>query len=247
MSNNIPQEQKVLMAINTENVLIHVGNPATFNSDTLIEYARDGFTIKTISLEQYQNDGYKLYEPLPASLSTPHPEAATEGGRTAEDWKKVYDDLLTNAKSRYGFSNQINDFIQEVVRYIAASSSSQQGELKQRVEEVLNEKDGYWHPCSGCHETEDGHEVGEYPYSDVFKCKVGSGCHECGGIGIVWNLVETNSTEQGEQQELWLELMNRVAMQIRFHTISHKTFPDTVDDIEKIIKEYVFTLTRKTK
>jgi hypothetical protein len=70
------------------------------------------------------------------SLSTPHPEAATEGGRTAEDWKKVYDDLLTNAKSRYGFDNQINDFIQEVVRYIAASSSSQQGE-KSLVEKKL--------------------------------------------------------------------------------------------------------------
>lgn len=55
------------------------------------------------------------------------------------------------------------------------------------VEAVLAEGDGIWRSCSGCHETSDGHETGRYPYSDIFKCALGSGCSECGGIGAVWD------------------------------------------------------------
>lgn len=43
-----------------------------------------------------------------------------------------------------------------------------------------------WMPCSGCHETNEGAETGGYPYSPMFQCFVGSGCNECGGIGVVW-------------------------------------------------------------
>lgn len=43
-----------------------------------------------------------------------------------------------------------------------------------------------WQPCSGCHETFEGHSVGDYPVSPTFGCEVGSGCHECGGLGVVW-------------------------------------------------------------
>jgi len=34
-------------------------------------------------------------------------------------------------------------------------------------------------------------------------------------------------------------LSNRIAMQIRFHTISGKSFPDTVDDITSIVEDYI--------
>jgi hypothetical protein len=61
------------------------------------------------------------------------------------------------------------------------------------------------------------------------------------------NVINPEAQTPGAKKDGLLELMNRIAMQIRFHTISNKTFPDTVDDIEEIIKEYVFNLTRKTK
>lgn len=43
-----------------------------------------------------------------------------------------------------------------------------------------------WRSCTGCHETREGAETGDYPYSKEFGCYVGSGCCECGGIGVVW-------------------------------------------------------------
>lgn len=46
---------------------------------------------------------------------------------------------------------------------------------------------GWWASCTGCHETVEGHETGDYPYSEVFACHVGSGCTECGGLGVVWH------------------------------------------------------------
>lgn len=58
------------------------------------------------------------------------------------------------------------------------------------VREALSEGDGYWRECSGCYETCDGHEVGSYPSSSVFGCKLGAGCSECGGIGAVWCAVD---------------------------------------------------------
>ncbi len=64
--------------------------------------------------------------------------------------------------------------------------------LADGVAEAVQEIDalggcGYWHSCSGCHETNEGHETGWYPYSKIFNCYLGSGCHECGGIGVIWD------------------------------------------------------------
>ncbi|KWK79401.1 hypothetical protein WM16_07605 [Burkholderia ubonensis] len=56
-----------------------------------------------------------------------------------------------------------------------------------RVKETLESGGGFWRTCSGCHESEDGHPVGEYPYSEVLQCDLGAGCAECGGIGAVWD------------------------------------------------------------
>ena len=47
--------------------------------------------------------------------------------------------------------------------------------------------DGFWRSCSGCHETVDGQETGWYAYSPIFKCHLGAGCGECGGLGAVWD------------------------------------------------------------
>lgn len=37
--------------------------------------------------------------------------------------------------------------------------------------------------CSGCLETEDGHNVGSYPWDAKAHCYIGSGCEECGYTG----------------------------------------------------------------
>lgn len=43
-----------------------------------------------------------------------------------------------------------------------------------------------WRPCTGCHETNEGASTGFYPRSKLFGCEIGSGCRECGGLGVVW-------------------------------------------------------------
>ncbi len=53
------------------------------------------------------------------------------------------------------------------------------------IHHVLDEGDGHWRGCSGCHELSDGAPTG--PYSDTFRCHLGLGCSECGGIGAVWD------------------------------------------------------------
>jgi hypothetical protein len=53
------------------------------------------------------------------------------------------------------------------------------------VAEQLAEESGFWRSCSGCHECNEGVPMGDF--SNVFKCHLGGGCRECGGIGAVWD------------------------------------------------------------
>lgn len=55
----------------------------------------------------------------------------------------------------------------------------------------ISEGDGFWRSCSGCHELNEGRDTG--PYSETFKCTVGGGCRECGGIGAVWDATDYES------------------------------------------------------
>ncbi|ESY72078.1 hypothetical protein X740_33525 [Mesorhizobium sp. LNHC221B00] len=66
-----------------------------------------------------------------------------------------------------------------------------------RIKEVMEEgeQDGAacgWRACTGCHETNEGAETGYFPYSKMFGCYVGSGCHECGGLGVVWEYISAS-------------------------------------------------------
>jgi len=54
------------------------------------------------------------------------------------------------------------------------------------AEEALEGAVCGWRSCTGCLESEDGHPVGDYPYSPEFGCQVGAGCSECGGLGVTW-------------------------------------------------------------
>lgn len=62
----------------------------------------------------------------------------------------------------------------------------------ERVKEIVIEckDDGFWRTCSGCHETEDGYDIGYYPFNEAFRCKLGAGCSECGGIGAIWDTTD---------------------------------------------------------
>lgn len=50
---------------------------------------------------------------------------------------------------------------------------------------------GQWRSCTGCHELNEGHATG--PWSTAFRCNVGNGCHECGGIGAIWEEFKVGS------------------------------------------------------
>lgn len=52
------------------------------------------------------------------------------------------------------------------------------------------DESGFWRTCSGCYESEDGHDVGNYPFSPSLGCKLGSGCGDCGGLGATWDTVD---------------------------------------------------------
>lgn len=75
----------------------------------------------------------------------------------------------------------------------------------ERVAYVVGEGDGFWRTCSGCHESEDGYDVGHYPTSTVLGCKLGGGCGECGGLGAIWDdtdyaaMADDFAREMGQQ------------------------------------------------
>lgn len=60
--------------------------------------------------------------------------------------------------------------------------------LSENVSRQLEESDGVWLPCSGCHETVDGQSSD--PIDQVFRCHRGGGCFECGGIGATWDTTD---------------------------------------------------------
>lgn len=77
--------------------------------------------------------------------------------------------------------------------------ASEAGELLVRVctDAVTDANDdnrGFWRSCSGCHELNEGIPTG--PYHPGLKCYIGLGCHECGGIGAIWDT--TDYTNMGE-------------------------------------------------
>ncbi|KEZ00622.1 hypothetical protein AI27_17950 [Sphingomonas sp. BHC-A] len=93
--------------------------------------------------------------------------------------------------------------------------------LTRRIAEVVEEDGGCWRACSGCQESVDGCiSARDYPYSAIFKCQPGSGCRECGGLGVIYDdgaflagygeaLSSPPAVEQGAMtpEEAWQELV----------------------------------------
>jgi hypothetical protein len=124
--------------------------------------------------------------------------------------------------------------------------------LRGRIAEVVKEagEDGaaaWWRPCTGCHETEDGHSVGRYHFSRTFKCEAGSGCHECGGLGVIWDYHSARDLADLEQQLSEPEPLDEAAIradergkcanwhnqQAARHCVSRNLFDRHADDQEE--------------
>lgn len=56
------------------------------------------------------------------------------------------------------------------------------------ISEAIGNGGGFWRSCSGCHESNEGMATG--PFSETFKCHLGVGCSECGGIGAIWDTTD---------------------------------------------------------
>lgn len=61
-------DEKVLMVIDKDNILIHIGASESFKKKLLAEYALSGCTIKTITFKEWKELGAELYRPLPTPL-----------------------------------------------------------------------------------------------------------------------------------------------------------------------------------
>lgn len=122
------------------------------------------------------------------------PEIASDEVR--EDIENILYSIQNKEGNSHLFTTELcSEAADEIIKSIQGhaikleENKGQQGEqsLKGSVSEVLKESGGLWQACTGCHETVDGQETGHYPYNDTFQSYQGSGCHECGGIGVVWN------------------------------------------------------------
>jgi hypothetical protein len=129
----------------------------------------------------------------------------------SKEANEIADALDETADRITRFSNNPGDGIctraAQLLR-ILASPTTAPIELS-GVKEALESSDGFWRTCSGCYESEDGHPVGDYPYSAILNCDLGAGCSECGGIGAVWD--NTDYDAMVEFGEKW---MANVASQV---------------------------------
>lgn len=107
----------------------------------------------------------------------------------------------------------------------AISDAPAREQLLQNVEP----DDGCWVSCSGCHETNEGYETGHYAYSPVFKCYVGCGCRECGGLGVIWDNTDYSAMGDYLAEELDAparEVTVREAAQVLLSACPNPIFDD---------------------
>ncbi|RKQ68963.1 hypothetical protein DES40_1739 [Litorimonas taeanensis] len=106
----------------------------------------------------------------------------TESDHIPDVGKKVLNEALETAES-------VEELRAEIIRLKAALAESERRELStpdESVREAMDES-GFWKSCSGCHETNEGASTGWYSFHPFFNCEQGSGCGECGGLGVIWD------------------------------------------------------------
>lgn len=105
---------------------------------------------------------------------------------TASDVTSILDDLWGEEDDKPGDPKAAEAVLRELVGAAPTSAAEPIDAALIGVDEVVKESGGGWKPCSGCYDTEDGHPTRKYDYSRALKTDVGCGCHECGGLGAVW-------------------------------------------------------------
>jgi len=68
--------------------------------------------------------------------------------------------------------------------------------ISKGIKDAIEEGGGFWRSCTGCYETNEGYPPNGAYFSKVFKCYLGNGCDECGGIGAIWD--DTDYEEMAE-------------------------------------------------
>lgn len=103
----------------------------------------------------------------------------------------------------HAWSHAETEAAKKRIRRLFARRAQPEGEAPQAepaeltgVREQIEKGAGFWHACSGCHDTEDGHPTGPYAYSSTMGCALGNGCSECGGIGAIWDNNDYESMAQ---------------------------------------------------
>jgi hypothetical protein len=104
------------------------------------------------------------------------------------DFSGEPDDLVLYRKGHRDARHAAAELVAAARTEAPVPAESKDDSLAIELKGVQEQKDsGFWHACSGCYDTEDGHPTGNYAYSAVFGCALGSGCHECGGLGVTWD------------------------------------------------------------
>jgi hypothetical protein len=97
------------------------------------------------------------------------------------------------------------------------------------VPDALAYGKGIWRTCTGCHESNEGYQTG--PFSDTFKCHLGGGCFECGGVGAVWDA--TDYEDMGNFIAASGQVQDLARYQSRVEAAHHALFHDDPTDIEE--------------
>lgn len=54
-------KEPILVVTNKSRKLVHAGHPNTFNKKLLSEYAKEGYQIKTITIEKFRQKKWKWH------------------------------------------------------------------------------------------------------------------------------------------------------------------------------------------
>lgn len=96
-----------------------------------------------------------------------------------------------NAKLKAGWGDQLDKAEKAItaIKEFLAQPQPEPVEIS-GVKETLEEGGGIWRECTGCYETNEGYPPQGAYFSKVFKCYLGNGCDECGGIGAIWDTTD---------------------------------------------------------
>jgi len=105
----------------------------------------------------------------------------------------------------------------------------------QAIFQQIKDGPGHWRSCTGCYETNEGYPTA--PTDPVFQCALGMGCHECGGLGAVWDSTDYEDMaafviEEDRKQAAMAEALRLLAAEDARQSKLH----DILEDIREQIR-----------